>query len=215
MESRRGVLDAILIPGGGVRADYEVPLWTKRRLDRAIELGGCEYFITLSAGSVHKPMPLDRKGQPMYESVAAAKYLIGKGIDAKGILCETSSYDTIGNAYFSKVIHVDPLSLSKLLVITSEFHMERTKAVFQWLYSPKFSGKTYDLAFEAVSDSLIDDALLKGRVIREKECLRTFKENTRGIDTMIQLHKWLFFRHNAYSVSGQPEKLEGEVLETY
>jgi len=215
MDKGNHTRDAILIAGGGVRADYGLPLWTKRRLDRAIELGDCEYFITLSAGSAHKPIPLDRNGHPMYESVAAAKYLIGHGIDAKRILCETSSYDTIGNAYFSKVIHIDPLGLSRLLLVTSEFHMERTRAVFQWLYDPRFSGKTYDLAFEAVSDSGIDKGLLEARVRREKESLCAFRESVKGIDTMSQLHKWLFFRHKAYSVSGRREVLEDDVLETY
>ncbi len=47
--------DAILIPGGGVRAGGKLPLWTVARLQRALEIERGELMITLSAGSVHVP----------------------------------------------------------------------------------------------------------------------------------------------------------------
>src|SRR5574341_227154 len=108
--------DAILIPGGGVREGGDLPLWTKRRLDRAIETQRGEFIITLSAGTLHRPPPSDADGFPIFESIAAAAYLVRRGIEPRRILAETCSYDTIGNAFFSRVVHVDPLGLRKLLI---------------------------------------------------------------------------------------------------
>lgn len=207
--------DAILIPGGGVRLNYELPLWTVKRLKKALEIQHCRYFILLSAGTTHKPPPLDKDGFPIYESIAAANYLLQKGIEPEKILYETSSFDTIGNAYFSKVIHIEPLHLTKLLIITSDFHMERTKAIFRWLYSSKFSEERYELNFEPVSDSGIDQELINARKKKEKKSLENFLRTSKEIEDIVQLHKWLFTRHAAYSIPSNRELLNSDVLKTY
>ena len=41
---------------------------------------------------------------------------------------EWSSYDTIGNAYFSLTQHVVPRAWSNVVVVTNEFHLPRTRA---------------------------------------------------------------------------------------
>src|SRR6056297_2341497 len=98
--------DAILILGGGLISKEEPKPWAKERLDEAIKSSnGKEYFIVLSAGTVHKPPFLDSEGFPVFEAEVMADYLIKKGINPKKVLTENSSYDTIGNAYFSRVIH--------------------------------------------------------------------------------------------------------------
>ena len=142
--------DAMLIPGGGVKDTGEIPPWVKARLDRALEISDAEYIITLSAGTVHRPPPLDQNGFPIFESIAGGRYLINHGINPKTVLAETCSYDTVGNAYFSRVIHVEPRELRKLLIITSEFHMSRTKAIFQKMYSLDDPDGKYHLTCEAV-----------------------------------------------------------------
>ncbi len=141
--------DAILIPGGGVKNNGELPPWVKARLDHAIKIRDTEYIITLSAGTVYKCPPRDENGFPIFESVAAAQYLINHVVNPDAILTETSSYDTVGNAYFSRVIHVEPGGFKRLRVITSNFHMPRTKAIFQWMYSLNSQAGEYQLTFDA------------------------------------------------------------------
>jgi len=135
---------AILVPGGGLLKNGRLPSWTKRRLDLAIERHNAKgYIIALSAGTVYKPPPLNGKGFPLFESVAAAEYLAARGINPKRILTEKCSYDTIGNAYFSRVIHTEPRGWSRLLVITSAFNellatkrgIHTLEEFHQWLYS--------------------------------------------------------------------------------
>jgi DUF218 domain-containing protein len=196
-----GHYDAILIPGGGVREAGELPLWVKARLDRAIEINNTNYMITLSAGTVHRPLPYRQNGFPIFESIVGGQYLIDNGIHPKMVLTETSSYDTVGNAYFSRVIHIEPRRLRRLLIIASEFHMPRTKAIFQWMYSLSDQDRYYDLSFETVPNIGIASGDLQARIEKEAESLELFLASTAHIHNLQDAHDWLFTRHLAYSMS--------------
>jgi uncharacterized SAM-binding protein YcdF (DUF218 family) len=208
--------DVILVPGGGVDASGGLPPWVQRRFDLAIQISVNEPIVALSAGTVHRPPPLDGNGFPVFEAIAALHYLIERGIEPTRILTETSSYDTIGNAYFSRVIHVDPGRYRRICVITSDFHLPRTEAIFRWIYGlddPKPGG--YQLTFKSVSDSGIPEKALEARVRREKRSLLQLEENRKKIRSMKQLHRWLFSEHAAYA-GWRPRSGEtGEILNTY
>ena len=208
--------DAILIPGGGLREKGDVPLYVKQRLDRAIEIRTGEMIITLSAGTTHKPPFLDKNGFPVFESVAAATYLIKKNIPPEKILTETSSYDTIGNAYFSRMIHTEIRNLRKLLIITSAFHLPRTEIIFNWIYHLDPPQHHYTLSFEPVPDIGIDKKALALRKEKEEKRIAQLTGLTKKITTLSRLHRWLFTEHDAYSVSGtDKEKESGKILSTY
>ena len=191
--------DAILVPGGGVREGGDLPSWVQRRLDRAVELQRGEYILTLSAGTTHRPPPLDSNGFPIFESVAAARYLIDAGVPPERILTETHSYDTIGNAYFARVIHVDPQGLRRLLVISSDFHLPRTEAVFTWMFSLEPKPAAYELEFDSVSDPSMPADLFADRQQREQKSLEEFETFKSRIATMRDCHRWLFADHGAYN----------------
>ena len=209
--------DAILIPGGGVRAGGSLPSWVRVRLDRAVQIYSGEFMLPLSAGTPHRPPPLDDQGFPILESVAAARYLVQRGIPPERILTETSSYDTIGNAFFAKVIHTDPLGLRRLSIITSDFHLARTKAAFQWVYSLDSNAHEYELSFDAVSDPELEPALWRARVAKEQTSLVELQRVAGEISTWRDLHLWLFTRHGAYSVgrTTEPRHLDQHTSGTY
>jgi hypothetical protein len=207
--------DAILVPGGGVREGGNVPPWTKARLDLALRISKNEPIITLSAGTVHRAPVLDGNGFPVFESVAAARYLMEMGVKPDRILTETCSYDTIGNAYFSRVIHIEPGDLRRLLIITSEFHLARTEQIFLWVYSLDHGGDFYQLTFRSVPDIGIPAAALKARKKKEKESLEQFFKTRESIASLKQLHGWLHTRHAAYSAARRPLTQAGDILETY
>ena len=77
---------------------------------------------------------------------------------------ETASYDTIGNAYFSLVIHVLPRNFRELLVITSAFHMPRNRSRLRMDLRP---GRHSGPPFETVPDIGMDDAALQARRAKE------------------------------------------------
>ena len=183
-------------------------------MDRAIERAGGAYLVPLSGGTTHRPPPLDENGFPIFESVAAARYLIDRGFPAQRILTEIASYDTIGNAYFSRVIHVAPRGFRRLLVITSAFHMPRTEAIFRWVYALDDIG--FELEFDATPDIGIDAEALAARRKKEMDSLAGVHELAAGIRSMPDLHRWIFTEHAAYAAGAKPQASSARnLLSTY
>src|SRR4051794_26821945 len=151
------------------------------RFDRAIDLAGGASLMPLSAGTPYRPPPVDERGFPIFEARAGAEYLERRGVDPQRILVEESSYDTIGNAYFSRVIHIVPRGFRRVLVITSQFHIPRTDAVFRWVYS--LDGGCCTVDFESVPDVGIDAEPLEARRQKEKESLAKFEKVRETIAT--------------------------------
>lgn len=216
MSTQSKPFDCIFIPGGGLLPDGTLPTWTIARLNRAIEISKQTHWIAfLSGGTVHKPPPLTKEGYPIFESRTAAVYLIQKGVDPDILLTEISSYDTIGNAYFSRLLFSDPGNFQKILVISSDFHMARVMAAFGWIYSLKPKKTDYQLQFEAVPDIGLSPQILKDRVDREAKSLDSLQKKKNTIDTLVDFQKWFYLDHAAYSVQSQPEKVSGDALESY
>lgn len=210
------MLDAVLIPGGGLTESGDVVPWVQARLDRAIALRPQpSYFIPLSAGTTHKPPPRDTNGFPMMESVAAAHYLVSQGISPTQILPETVSFDTIGNAYFARIQHTDPLGLRHLHIITSAFHLPRVEVIFKWIFDFPALPHAYHLTFEAVPNVGISDASLLARWRKEQTSLTHVMALRSHLTSLLDLHRWLYSSHNAYAVSRQPTRMTGPALATY
>ena len=160
--------DAIITLGGGTRNKYVLPPWGKQRLDRARDLfTGSEYIISAGAGTTYKPHPLNQSGFPIYDSFAAARYLFKHGVPKNRLLTETVSLDTIGNLFFTRIIHTDPGQLYQLAIITSKFQMPRTKLIAHWIFSLPPISTPYQLTFFPVSDQGINPAILKSRKQKE------------------------------------------------
>ena len=209
--------DAILVPGGGVREGGRLPSWVRRRLDRARETAGEAYIVTLSAGTPHRPPPHDERGFPIFESVAGARYLLDAGFPPERVLIEAHSWDTIGNAYFSRVIHAEPRGFRRMLVVTSDFHLARTRTAFEWVYGLE-PRPAFELDFEGVDDSEMDAAVLAGRRETEARSLEILGPLTGRIRTISRFHRWLFTEHGAYRAKNEAcgsERRDGLTLESY
>jgi uncharacterized SAM-binding protein YcdF (DUF218 family) len=200
------VFDAVLILGGGVRERAELPPWAQARFDRALERANGEVFVCLSAGTTHRPPPLDH-GYPILESVAGARYLMTQGIAPDRIRIEALSLDTIGNAYFAKLLHVDPAKWSRLLVVTSEFHMPRTRAIFEWVFG--FEAGRYSVEFDASPNTGMSDTVLALRSEKERRSLNGLQLLRQKIHSLPQLHEWMFSEHGAYSAAGRCKQASG------
>jgi hypothetical protein len=210
--------DAILIPGGGLLADGVLPPWTVSRLELALARWSGELLIPLSAATTHRPLPLDADGRALFESLQAARYLRAHGVPATGIAIECASYDTIGNAWFSRVLHADPLGLARLLVVTSQFHIARTEACFRWVYGLHPSPPGCELTFEASPNTGLGAEALHARIQREAESTAAVEALARRVTTVADFHRWLHTEHRAYSVAGlndAPDRVAGAVLDTY
>ncbi|MCA9910118.1 MAG: YdcF family protein [Anaerolineae bacterium] len=208
MNAMHAAFDVVLVPGGGLLPDGTLPPWVINRLERAVDRAGDAAILTLSAGTTHKPPPFDARGFPRFESVEAARLLVAQGIAPERILTETTSYDTIGNAYFSRVIHAEPRTLRRLLVITSDFHLPRTQFIFEWVYGLTPTND-FSLAFEAVADSGIAAEALSERRAKEARALADVRTLAGGITSLAQFHDWFFTEHRAYATSGWLDRGQG------
>lgn len=205
-----GSLDAIVIPGGGSQRSSSarsLPISVRKRLDLALERwyeytnmypqAAKPYLIVLSAGTVHRPNYINSGGWPISEAASEAQYLLEvseddfkKPIPPELILQEVVSLDTIGNAYFTRVIHTDPMLLRKLHIITSAYHLERTRAIFEFVFSAAAAMShsaaaaaikgvdefPYNLTFEASSEAEVEPADLEIRKSREGKSLASFRK---------------------------------------
>ncbi len=204
--------DAVIVPGGGVGPSGKLPPWVENRLDKALELANGAPIITLSAGTPHKPPPYDERGRPILEAVAEAEYLREQGYPSDLLFTETASYDTIGNAYFVRVIHTDPAGFRKLMVVTSEFHMPRTEALFRWIFQLTPVDASYQLNFQSVPDFGMERDILEARRQKETRSLASIPKLAEQHRTLASFHCWLFTRHAAYAIEKPPEQSGNELL---
>mmetsp|Transcript_32696 Transcript_32696/g.103501 ORF Transcript_32696/g.103501 Transcript_32696/m.103501 type:complete len:250 (+) Transcript_32696:285-1034(+) len=181
-------------------------------------------IVTTSAGTAHTPSVIDSEGFPVTEASASAQYLIRAGVDAKHIVQEAQAWDTIGNAWFTRVMHSDIRGWRRLLVVTSDFHLNRTKAIFEWVFAlppaqssgaiegsapGRWCGEAqcwqYRLRFVGISDEGIEIAEERGK--REAKSLEGVKQNAQTLKTMESLHEWLYTKHGAYAAAVRVERL--------
>lgn len=208
--------DALVVLSGGINPDGTPKEWTKRRLDKAIELfNGSGYIVTTGRETTHHAPYLDESGYPLDVAVCDANYLIGKGIPKSNILVEKFCADTISAVYFTRVVHTDPAKLSKLVMITSDFHMPRSAEICKWIYGLTPVTFDYSIDFFSVSDDGIDQSIIDARRLKEKEDLEKLLQTRKGITSLEEFHRWFFTRHEAYSAGLTPTAIAGNAGKSY
>jgi len=136
-----------------------------------------------------------RDNIPITEAAAMKKVLIKNGIEEHEILTEELSRDTLQNAYFSRVIHLDPLQIRSAIIITNNFHIKRTKLIFENLFSDKIK-----CFFEPVDDNNIDQKILLERAYTESELIKYYIKLFRTIPNgdLERLHPVIFDNSNKF-----------------
>lgn len=142
-------LDAVLVLGGGVpKSIEEPPAYVQRRckdvaavvemkkdlpqkLTRrkngkknkknkkaVVEAASSTPVLCLSAGTAHLAQLMSADGLPIWESTSSAAYLQKLGVE--NLYVETTSFDTIGNAFYARTSHTDLAGWRQLLIVTNE-----------------------------------------------------------------------------------------------
>ncbi|KAJ9530018.1 hypothetical protein QJQ45_023304 [Haematococcus lacustris] len=209
-------LDAIVVLAGGLLADGQCPEWVERRLDVGLGLQQQQAnplcpILCLGGGTPHKPPILGSNGHVLHESTSCAAYLMTRGLPADRILKEVSSYDTVGNAFFSLTIHALPAGWRKVAVVTSNFHMPRTRCLFQDMWSRAAvdilkQPEGFELCFASASDEgLFEDDVLLARCEKEAASLQQWQRTVQGLPRFKDVHAWLYATHQCYSAARQHE----------
>jgi len=181
------------------------------------------FIITQGRGTWHKVGPKDEKGFEIHEAAMNADWLIKHGIPAEMILEENSSMETVGNAFFVRVLHSDVLGFHRMAVINNAWHMRRTSDVFSHVFSvPRRSEKLEStrrpvLTFVACASGL-DAQVERHRLASEEVKIPKFALGSKwqaDTRTLESLHLWLHRENMAYSPSarhhGEPSSLRPPV----
>lgn len=205
---------AIAVPGGGLTEHGRLTPWVEERLRVAESMRGSDPIICLSAGTVHKRPPLNAAGYVVTEAAAAADALRMRGVPPQSIWQENLSYDTIGNAYFLRLLHVDVRAIRHLVVVTSDFHMLRTQDIFRWVFG---LNPAIDVHLEFCSTAAVGlpPAAEKERLARERESRTRVQTLSQRISSMFELHQYINEVHSAYVTGGNPMRVSGEAATSY
>ena len=151
---------AAIVLGGGLKKVqiqgqtwYEPESQAKERLDKAYALfeeGQVDYIVSTGKYSIMASIDPSVSG-PKTEAEVGKKYLIAKSNMQTGytsgakckiedrIVCEDQSVDTIGNAWFAKKMCLEPLGITLCTIVTSDYHIERARIIFEWVLGPQYT----------------------------------------------------------------------------
>ena len=161
----------------------------KLRLDKAIEL-----FFSNSANYLILSGKWDNPNEKSLITHAEAikKYCISNGIKEEFIIKEENSLDTVGQAFFIKKDLLKPKNWNEIIIISSDYHIERVKTVFNFIL-----GKDYQINYISVETHLSkSEEIIKEEKNRLKVFLDFFKGINKGDD--INIEKQLFLKHPYY-----------------
>lgn len=177
--------------------------WVKDRLDVAYRLYQLKKrkIIILGGGTYHKPPHLNKGRYVIHESTMGAKYLIDRGVDPNDLFREWASYDTIANGVFSLLNFVIPMKITSALIITSDFHMNRSCEIFKWIYNlwTTENNISIKLDFLEVSTKYLDTDIIGSRADREERSLQNLKLTIKQLNTWDKFYKWFYSEHQAYN----------------
>ena len=183
----------IIVLGGGIDRNGALPIWVHSRLEKAIQLfSKKESWILLSGKG--------KDGYGLTEAEAMAHYLKERGIPQEKILLECLSEDTVQNAYFSRTLHIDPMGLKQFTMVTSAFHMERARHIFEWVF-----GACYLIDCATASDFEIDPDVLNERKQIETQLLTYHLDSLKDIlpGDLQEVHAFIFDNKNPFAIRYQ------------
>jgi hypothetical protein len=191
--------------------------------------------ICLSAGTAHLPQYiLPNSGLPLWESTASAAYLVHHAqypVSPDRVYVETTSYDTISNAFFARTTmmdihsrqqHDDGTKLTKnnkswrnVLVVTNEFHIGRTKAIFDWIFdapltpssSSSSSSSSYKMYYLSCNNVGLDNEAVSARKAHEIRGETNVRHNLAPTYPTIQdIWTFLVTKHDFYCATKLVER---------
>lgn len=138
--------DAIVVLGGGVGDDGTLPTTSRTRVALAVELFRASVaprMILSGRCGLTQPDPA------VTEAAAMAAYAREHGVPEEALLLEEEARDTLGNAYFTRELFLEPNGWRSIRVVTSDFHLSRAAWVFR-----RILGSRYDFSLASAASGL-------------------------------------------------------------
>ena len=183
--------DTIVILAHGINSDCTLPEEARMRVRKGVELfrrGG--YACLLMSGKY----PARMSSIPLKTEAMAMKDFASKlGVPRSKILVEERSRDTIGNAYFSRLL-LRQKGKGKITVITSGYHVKRARFIFHKVY-----GK-HNVRLIGVDANYPVRKMARTR-IAEDCSLKLAKDFFKGVrdQDLVSIGRLICTEHSAYS----------------
>ena len=133
-----------------------------------------------------------RPDSSIFIADAFRKFFIEKKkMKKESIFCERNSRDTVGDAVFSRVFAYEKFKFQELIVVTSDYHLSRTKEIFEFIYNSSIKLEFYGAKVE--KNSLNYD--------REKRSLDSFRNTFKNVErgNISSILRNLFLNHPFYN----------------
>lgn len=192
--------DSIIVLAGGVNKDGSLPEIPKKRVEKGVELfknnAASKIIMSGKYGfwlDYFKDIPARSEAEAMKE------YAVSLGVSEESIILEDTSKDTVGNAYFTKVNILEKNNWKKVIVVTSEFHLERTKFIFDTVLGPE-----YEIEYCFSEDPISEEQKISAKV-KETKTIEVLKNLIKGVEAgnNEQINNILYTVHPAYSANPQ------------
>ena len=160
----------LIVLGGGITSDLKPNEHTRQRYEKALSIQ--EYYDVIICSTDKSYRKLDEFRETS-EARIGKQYLVKRGVPEEKILLEEKSRDTFSNAYFCRKELIDVMGAQNITILTSEFHMEKTKYVFELVFPPQ----QYNLQFITSDNGGVDEKQLHSRIISEHHVLNFYKKH--------------------------------------
>lgn len=168
-------INAVIVLANLMNGDGSLNLESELRAKKAVETYNqlnAQFLVTCGWNY--------RNDQNLTIAEAFKNYITSNSsIPPNNILMETLSKDTVGDAYFTKVRLAIPKKWVDICVVTSNYHMERTREIFNMIY-----GENYKIDFVG-TDVPNNTKMLESELISLNAFRSTFLGVARGDDVEI------------------------------
>lgn len=122
---------AILILSHLMDKNGNLGVETLSRVEKAMDVyHACDADFIITSGWDY------RKDSPLKIGQVVGDYCIDHyGLSSDVVLIDTYARDTVGDAFFIRENIVDPRAIRDITVVTSDYHVDRTKIIFEQFYS--------------------------------------------------------------------------------
>ncbi len=114
-------------------------------------------------------------------------------IDKNKIIIEENSRDTVGDAIFVKFNVILPLDIKSLFIVTSNYHLKRTKQIFNFFFKNKINLNVIGIKFDKLN--------LESQFIKENNSQEAFNKTFKNADpdNKQEIFKILSTKHPYYN----------------
>ena len=98
----------------------------------------CEWYFNAPSAFLLTTGWNYRKDSTLFVCDVMKSYAVNLGVPSEKIITELNSKDTVGEAFFTKLNIVKYKDWKNILIVTSDYHVDRSSMIFNFIYGPQY-----------------------------------------------------------------------------